>query len=150
MIGGRDQTGTFLMNARFNREALCKKIIDIASLSGQIELYQLDAIDFLSQDILGHYYKTFINFDPPYVEKGGQLYKNSFSQEDHRRLRDCIANCRRKWIVTYDACDYVAELYHKYRGSRLNIYYSANNVRKATEYVFFSNNLLLPDGLDLL
>ena len=150
VIGGREQTGSFRMDARFNREAICKKILDIASLSGHIDLYQLDAMEFLGHDILGHYYKTFINFDPPYVEKGGQLYKNSFTQEDHRRLRDCIANCRRKWIVTYDSCDYVAELYHRYRKSILNIYYSANSVRKATEYVFFSNNLLLPGGVDLI
>ena len=45
----------------------------------------------------------------PYVEKGGQLYKNSFTDGDHEALRDCIAKCRRKWMVTYDVCELVAK-----------------------------------------
>lgn len=32
----------------------------------------------------------FVNFDPPYVNKGGQLYKNVFTSDDHKVLRDHI------------------------------------------------------------
>ena len=34
--------------------------------------------------------KSFVNFDPPYVVKGSQLYKNSFSKEDHKSLGKLI------------------------------------------------------------
>ena len=149
VIGKRDQTGKYKMSARFNKEELIKKIKEISSLSDRIDLFNLDAIDFL-QNILPHYYKVFINFDPPYVAKGGQLYKNAFTEADHEMLRNQIAICRRKWIVTYDVCDLVANLYKNYRGSYIDIYYSANGARKAKEYVFFSNNMVLPANTELL
>lgn len=148
MIGKRDQSGNYKLDARFNRAELVRKVRTIAALSDRIDLYNLDAIDFLQYE-LRHYYKAFINFDPPYVIKGGKLYKNAFTVEDHRILRDCIARCHRKWIVTYDVCDLVSELYAKFRKSTLDIYYSANNVRTAKEYIFFSDNLVLPDNINL-
>lgn len=148
MIGKRDQSGNYKLDARFNRVELIRKIRTIAALSDRIDLYNLDAMDFLQHE-LHHYYKAFINFDPPYVIKGGKLYKNAFTTDDHRVLRDCIARCHRKWIVTYDVCDLVSELYANFRRSTLDIYYSANNVRTAKEYIFFSDNLVLPDGINL-
>ncbi|MBQ3524439.1 MAG: DNA adenine methylase [Clostridia bacterium] len=143
VIGKRDQTGNYKMDARFKRDELVQKIRTISDLSDRIVLYNMDAVNFL-QNELRHYYKAFINFDPPYVVKGGQLYKNSFSEADHRTLRDQIARCNRKWIVTYDVCDLVANLYSKFRGSTIDIYYSANGAKKEKEYIFFSNNMLLP------
>lgn len=149
VIGKRDQTGKYKIDARFNRTKLARKIRTISALSSKIDLYNLDAVDFL-QNELRHYYKAFINFDPPYVVKGGQLYKNAFTEEDHILLRDQIARCNRKWIVTYDMCNLVANLYSKFRGSTVDIYYSANGAKKAKEYIFFSNNLTLPDNTILL
>lgn len=148
VIGKRDQTGKYKMDARFNREKLIKKIQSISAVSNRIDLYNLDAGTFL-QNELRHYYKVFINFDPPYVVKGGQLYKNSFTEEDHKILRDKIARCNRKWIVTYDVCDLVKNLYSKFRGSTIDIYYSANGAKKAKEYIFFSKNLILPEKIIL-
>ena len=143
IIGGRGQEGKYKMDARFNRDKLVKKIGDIAKNAPRIDLYNLDAMDFINSE-LRHYYKVLINFDPPYVNKGGQLYKNAFSEDDHRALRDRIADCRRKWIVTYDICDLVSELYQDYRSGTVDVYYSAKEIRKAKEYVFYSNNLVLP------
>lgn len=146
VIGGKEQTGKYDISARFNRVELMRKIKAIASYADRIDLYNLDATEFISNR-LPHYYKVFVNFDPPYVEKGGQLYKNSFTEADHENLRDCIARCRRKWIVTYDVCDLVSKLYRNYRGGKIDIYYSAKDVRKAKEFIFFSDNLLLPDSI---
>lgn len=143
VIGGQDQTGTFSIDARFNRERLVEKIVTIANLSDKIDLYNLDAVEFMNT-VLPHYYKVFINFDPPYVNKGGQLYKNAFTQDDHTNLRNAIAKCKRKWIVTYDVCNLISNLYGKFRGDTIDIYYSANSTRKSKEYIFFSNNLILP------
>lgn len=149
VIGKRDQTGKYKMDARLNRAELIKKINAISALSDRIDLYNLDASVFLQTELC-HYYKAFINFDPPYVAKGGQLYKNAFSDADHEALRDQIAACRRKWVVTYDICDLVSKLYSGYRGSYIDIYYSANGARRAQEYIFFSDNLILPDDTVLL
>ena len=149
IIGKRDQTGNYKMDARVNRAELIRKINAISELSDRIVLYNLDAVTFLQTE-LRHYYKAFINFDPPYVAKGGQLYQNAFSDNDHEVLRDHIVACRRKWVVTYDVCDLVSKLYASCRGSYIDTYYSANGARKAKEYIFFSNNLILPEDTILL
>lgn len=150
IIGGKGQHGTFPMNARFNRDDLIKKVSNIAACFNQIDVYNLDVLDFLSPAIMRHYYKVLVNFDPPYVEKGGQLYMNYFTEEDHRKLRDAIAGCSRKWVVTYDVCDLISQLYGSSRGSFIDITYSANGAGKSKEYIFFSDNLILPSKTILL
>ena len=150
IIGGKKQDGLYKMDARFNRTELENKIRAIAERKKYIDIFNMDALDFLTPAVLGHYYKVFINFDPPYVEKGGQLYLNYYKEEDHRRLHDVISKLSRKWIVTYDICDYIRDLYHDHRGSCIDIQYSATTNRKAKEYIFFSDSLVIPDGTVLL
>lgn len=149
IIGGREQNGAYKINARFNKDALIEKIRNISQQKNKIVITNLDTIDFLSNGLLDHYYKTFINFDPPYVAKGSQLYQNSFTKEDHKSLSELIAKCRRKWIVTYDICPLVEALYKGFRKSEIGVNYSASNSGKAKEYVFFSNNLTIPSNIDL-
>lgn len=149
VIGGKKQTGNYKIDARFNRSKLVKKINDIYQKRENIDIYNLDALNFLEPAVLRHYYKAFINFDPPYVVKGSKLYMNAYQEIDHRRLRDAIQKCTRKWIVTYDVCDFIAELYGEYRSSFLDLTYSANGSRKAKEYIFFSDNLVVPDTITL-
>ena len=84
------------------------------------------------------------------INKGAQLYKNAFCEADHRTLSELVKQCHRKWIVTYDICPLVAELYKPYRSSYLDVTYSIQSSKKAQEYIFFfSNNLVLPDAIDL-
>jgi DNA adenine methylase len=145
IIGGLDQSGKYKMDARFNRENLIKKIRRIADQKDRIEVLCYDVFEFMKSKELHHYYKAFINFDPPYVKKGGQLYMNFFKEEDHIRLRDAIRRSTRKWMVTYDVCDLIEDLYSDYRKGYMDLTYSANKTRKAQELVFFSNNLVLPE-----
>lgn len=144
IIGGSDQSGKYKIDARFNRQALTSRIQEIAKHKDQIILTDLDAKLFLHPNNLRHYYKSFINLDPPYVKKGHQLYKNAFSLDDHRELFDIVSSCKRKWIVTYDVCEFVDTLYKQYRSSYLDINYSVRGNRKAKEYIFFSDNLIIP------
>lgn len=149
MIGGADQQGQYKLDARFNRDDLVSRIQEISKYKHQIVLTNLDAKELLSTENLRHYYKVFINLDPPYVKKGKQLYKNAFSLDDHRELHNIINSCQRKWIVTYDVCDFISDLYSNFRSSFLDINYSVRGNRKAKEYIFFSNNLEIPDGIAL-
>ena len=143
VIGGRGQNGNYKIGARFNKENLAEKIRTISEFQEHIELYNLDVLDLMDQVFQNLEDRTLINFDPPYVKKGSQLYKNSFTKEDHTRLRDRIVGCDRRWIVTYDVCDLVKELYADFRGGYIEVYYSAYEIRKAQEYVFYSNNLII-------
>lgn len=149
MIGGRNQDGPYKIDARFNKENLIKKIRDIAAHKDQIVVINQDAKRLLSTNYLEKYDQLLINLDPPYVCKGPQLYKNAFCADDHRDLFHLISQCDQKWIVTYDICSFVDELYQAYRSSYLDVTYSIQSSKKAKEYIFFSNNLLLPPEINL-
>ena len=149
MIGGQGQNGKYGLDARFNRQKLIEKIKTIASHKEQIVLLNLDARELLQPRQLRKFYKIFINLDPPYVKKGAQLYKNAFSESDHRELCELVKQCRRKWIVTYDVCPLVADLYKSYRSSYLDVTYSIQASKKAKEYIFFSDTLVLPKEIKI-
>lgn len=149
MIGGQGQNGKYGLEARFNRQTLIEKIKTIASHKEQIVLLNLDARELLQPRQLRKFYKIFINLDPPYVKKGAQLYKNAFSESDHRELCELVKQCRRKWIVTYDVCPLVADLYKSYRSSYLDVTYSIQASKKAKEYIFFSDTLVLPKEIKI-
>jgi DNA adenine methylase len=144
IIGGLDQLGSCLIDARYNKEILIEKIKNISLHKDDILLFNFDAIELFKYKEIKSLKKTFINFDPPYVNKGSKLYKNSFEENDHRNLATAIQKCNRKWVVTYDICPLTTQLYSKYRKGFLDINYSIRNKMKAKEYIFYSNNLELP------
>lgn len=92
---------------------------------------------------------VFLNIDPPYVQKGAQLYRNFFNEQDHKDLYSTIAACKHPWIVTYDACDFVKALYEGYTCREIIVNYSASEKRSAEEYMFFSKELVRPKELGL-
>lgn len=147
-IGGMEQNGNYKIDARFNKDELIKKIVNISNYKDRIIITNCDAKSLIQNGTLNKYKKVFINFDPPYVKKGARLYKNSFQISDHTDLYNCILNCKKKWIVTYDICPLITDLYSRYRTSKISINYSVRSVKKAQEYVFFSDNLILPEGIN--
>lgn len=147
VIGGVNQNGSYKMDARFNKSELKKRISDIAARKNDIILYNFDAEELITGNYLKNLRKVFINFDPPYVKKGAQLYKNAFKKDDHISLFKCINKCNKSWIVTYDKCDFIADLYNKYRQCLIPVNYSAKNKTKNNEFMFFSKNLNIPEKI---
>lgn len=148
-IGGLDQKGTYKIDARFTKSTLIQKIGAIAEEKQQIKLYNLDVLDFMQEILPSLEEKSLVYFDPPYVKKGSQLYKNAFSDNDHIRLKEKITSYERNWIVTYDVCELINNLYSNYRGRYIDVRYSANGTKKAREYIFFSKRLKIPERLDM-
>lgn len=56
---------------------------------------------------------AFFYCDPPYYETEGH-YAVVFRKEDHARLRDALAGCRGKWMVSYNDCEFIRDLYAGY------------------------------------
>lgn len=53
---------------------------------------------------------AFIYCDPPYYQTEGH-YEVLFRKEDHYRLRDALVSCQGKWLVSYNDCEFIRELY---------------------------------------
>lgn len=65
---------------------------------------------------------AFFYCDPPYYETEGH-YEVVFKKEDHVRLRDTLAGIDGRFMVSYNDCDYIRELYQDFQiesVSRLN------------------------------
>ena len=65
---------------------------------------------------------AFIYCDPPYYLTEGH-YAVEFRREDHFRLRDTLKGCQGKFLVSYNDCEFIRELYQGFRiesVSRLN------------------------------
>ena len=88
---------------------------------------------------------VFIYFDPPYYKKGQKLYKNFFTPDDHKRIRDVIATeINTPWIITYDDVYEISELYKNYPIKRFDLTYSAANKGTASELMIFSDATFCP------
>ena len=142
-IGGYSQTGKYLIDARFNKAKLIKKIQLIGSLRNYIEIYNEDAGVFLQNLIPKFTKNTFLNIDPHYVKKGAMLYENSFTKNDHALLSNIIKDLPVNWIVTYDAHPLIYELYKDFQITDMTLPYSAGKTKSGTELIIYSKNLII-------
>lgn len=134
-IGGIKQTGKYKIDCRFNKAKLIELIKRISEFKDNVELYNLDVNEFIDKVIIKRKNELFVNFDPPYVSKGEVLYKNYFNEEDHRQLSDkIIKNLQNvQWIMTYDDCDLIKQLYKDFNPENYNLQYYVGTKRIGNE-----------------
>ena len=147
-IGGRNQKGKWKINARFNKNNLIDRIKKIAFYKERIKIYNLDAIDLMTNVCNEYSEKSDLLFflDPPYYETGGDLYLNFYDHKDHERLSEYLHEHRKgRWILTYDNVPQITSLYSDKRSFNYNIGYSAHEYRQGNEIIIFSDNLIIPD-----
>lgn len=141
IIGGINQNGKYKIDCRFNKESLIELIIKISGLEDKIELYNLDAIEFI--DTVKSNRNQFYFIDPPYYKKGQSLYTNFFTHEDHLNLSRFIKkNLRsKKVLISYDDCDEIKKMYRVYNQEVKELNYFVETKRKGKE-IFISNNIV--------
>jgi DNA adenine methylase len=114
VIGGKNQTGAWKIDARFNKKDLVERIQRIGRYANRIRIYNQDAIDFIKTIVPTLPDKTLIYLDPPYYHKGQELYENHYEKEDHNQIADLVINhIHQPWIVSYDATPEIMNLYKK-------------------------------------
>ncbi len=144
IIGGRQQTGNWKIDARYNRKDLIARIQRIALYKDKIELYNSDAVELVKSlsKILPP--KTLFYFDPPYYVKGKDLYLNYYEDKDHQEIATEIGKLKRqKWIVTYDNVQQIKKLYTNFRQAKYTLNYSAAEPSKGEEVMIFSDNIYM-------
>lgn len=85
-LGGRYGTQEELLS-RWNPKELSNRIERIHSLSDRFEIYNLDACELIEEFYWGD---NVILIDPPYVQKGKQLYRHYYEDTDHIRLSSLL------------------------------------------------------------
>ena len=149
VIGGLRQTGTYLLDCRFNKANLIQKIKRISRYRDRIHFSQSDAIKFLPEleKILPT--NSFICADPPYYKKGKFLYTSFYHPEDHSVLARSILELTRPWIITYDNCPEISRIYKSRRQYEFSVQYSTQTKRLDTERLIVSKGMRLPSDLPL-
>ncbi|MBM9547408.1 DNA adenine methylase [Leptospira sp. 201903074] len=145
MIGGRQQNGDWKIDARFNKKDLISRIEKIALYRNRIDLKNLDALKLIQNLPKKYSSKSLIYFDPPYYNKGKDLYINHYSEDDHKNVSSKIKQIEKfKWLVTYDSVQPIKKLYKPFRQIEYSINYSASNlIKSGNELAIFSNSLYI-------
>jgi DNA adenine methylase len=144
VIGGKEQTGPYKLDARYNIENLISRIAKIGELSKYITVLGMDAGDMLLNASPGFPDKCLVYLDPPYYVKGAQLYRNHYKPDDHAAIADCVVSAKYPVIVTYDDCPEVRNLYKQMESVHFSLHYSTHTARPKTSEVLFFKNLSLP------
>ena len=79
----------------------------------------------------------FVFLDPPYYSaEDSALYGHNGDKHkgfDHERLKSCLDECKYKWLMTYDDCDYIRELYKDYEIFPFEFAYGMRNAGGGTD-----------------
>lgn len=147
-IGGPKQIGKFKIDARFNKEDLIERIQAIAKFKKKIHLFNLDGNEFL-KIINRKHRNVLIYIDPPYVNKGADLYMNYFAESDHRTLFNTITKLKKNWVVSYDNTDLIVKLYEIYIRVSYALSQCTSN-RMGDEILIFPNSIRTENALKKL
>lgn len=145
-IGGYNQTGDYPIDARFNKIDLRQRIERISEYDGRVSVYNLDATELLSQaETLTDNDRLFVYLDPPYYDKGAELYLNHFQHDDHLNLANFIQGARGfKWLVSYDNTEQIKSMYADMNVVEFDLKYSLNENKQGRELLIYNDDIRVP------
>ncbi|MFW6775951.1 DNA adenine methylase [Nocardioides sp. CPCC 205120] len=143
-IGGLDQTGNWLIDARFNKADLVRRICNLKQYASQVDVREQRAVE-LVRTLNRRTRPVLLYVDPPYVVPGEELYMTDHSWGEHEQLKQVLTKSPHPWILTYDADERTRALYGNFRCLRFGISHTAQVQKVGREYMFFSRRLRVPD-----
>lgn len=141
VIGGKNQDGNYKLDARFHKENLSKRIEKIGKFKDRIKVYNQDALELLNNVDSFLPSNSLIYLDPPYYVKGQGLYRNFYMHEDHVKIREALDKVQSKWIVSYDNCPEIKQIYAGYRQEDYQLNYSAYYKTKGSEVMIYCDTV---------
>ena len=134
-FSGATLSGGFSLDASKNR--FTKSSIDrINKLNlDKFTIHNLDFEQFINYNLNKN---NFIFLDPPYyLEKKSCLYGNNGNMHktfNHIKLYECIST-KKNWLMTYNNCNYIKNLYKKFKIIETNWNYGMNKSKKSSEII---------------
>lgn len=145
-IGGKNQTGRFLLDARYKPEKICQRIERIAQHRRKISVYRMDATTFLKAKGGRLPQRTLVYADPPYWKKGPGLYRKHYrTAAQHEEAAAAMQALQRPTLISYDDIPQIRDLYLNMDSTSLALHYTtANTVRPHSSEAVFYSGLELP------
>ncbi len=149
VIGGYEQLGNYPLDCRFNRVDLVRKVRRLAVYRDQVRLTCQDARLYIGDTVNRLPAHSLVNIDPPYFDKGPELYANFYTAADHAALAKSVRAIKRPWMLTYDDVPAIRVLYAGLPGTRKALNYTAQVKKIGIELLVMSPALTPPDALQL-
>lgn len=132
-LGGQNQKSDYKVDCRWSPFYMIKKIDKIRNILSTLNI-KFTSIDF-SDLITENGENVILYLDPPYYIKGNSLYQFGFSVEDHKRLSELLQKTNHKWILSYDDCEEVRELYRWAEIQKIHVNYTIKTSRMKPELI---------------
>lgn len=146
VIGGLSQSGTYKLDARFNKQMISERIEKIATQASNISVYYEDSLELLEKccSILPE--QSLIYLDPPYYVKGKGLYRNYYKHNDHLMIAQILQSSAfpRPWVVSYDNAEEICDMYQSSNSLTYGLNYTAQRHYVGSEAMFFKTDLIVP------
>jgi len=151
-IGGIKQNGKWGLDARFTRAPLAERIERIGAYRERIVISNLDALEFMRRLEGGQPGRSFfVYLDPPYYEKGSNLYLSTYGHDDHVAVSKALCLSKHAyWAATYDDVAPIRAMYRKCRMVPFRLRYTAHHSREGEELLILPKRLALPDELNTI
>ena len=146
-IGGYEQKADWKMSARFYRQTLAERVLALGQMRSRISVTNFDASQFLRLYLPNpkHRRDAFVYLDPPYRSNSNRLYMNHYVDADHIRLADFIQRKTEvNWMMSYDDCPFIRDLYAQCHQSSLSLLYSLQRKRATEELIICPAWVMLP------
>jgi len=124
-LGGAEQKSEYTIDCRWSPDYICKKVDKLHDLFTTIEVRgngctNLDFADVIQDTDC----RSLLYLDPPYYVKGNDLYQHGFTGDDHQRLANALRNTEHAWVLSYDDCREVRQMYEWANFESLQVNYS--------------------------
>jgi len=124
-LGGAEQKSQYKIDCRWSPDYICKKVDKLHDLFTTIEVRgngctNLDFADVIQDTDC----RSLLYLDPPYYVKGNDLYQHGFTGDDHQRLANALRHTEHAWVLSYDDCREVRQMYEWANFESLQVNYS--------------------------
>lgn len=146
-LGGKSQTSAYSIDCRFNKTTVIGHIERIAQYHEHMRVKWADAVSFMRASLNElNRDRCLVYADPPYYEKGKDLYRYHYSDQQHEELARLLKKARFSWLLSYDDHPFIEELYFggtsSLKSQRLHLDYIAQKRKQGRELLI--SNLDIP------
>ena len=131
------------LSGGFSQESSNKRFTESSiDRVSNLKLTKFDIMNSDFVDFINGYYdsaESFMFLDPPYMIKSNLYGKNGDMHENfnHQLLRDTL-NGKSNWIMTYNDCETIRELYKDHVILNAAWNYGMNSTKKSSEIIILS------------
>lgn len=139
-LGGTEQKSEYTIDCRWSPDNIVQIIRNTHELLKTKEIINNSCTSYDYRTVLKYRSPTdFVYLDPPYYVKGSELYNISFDENDHVDLCGILKGANFNWVLSYDDCPEIRDLYCWANVTKIEVNYMINNIRSTSEIIICPN-----------